>query len=93
MDMCYDGALVMPSSYARMKEEMCYVEGGTSTIKGTAKRLKTQAGALMASWFSLAIGYTYAAALAAATGAGRSRILTSCPSRRETRRRCQSNSR
>ena len=45
MDMCYDGALVMPSSYARMKEEMCYVEGGTSTIKGTAKRLKTQAGA------------------------------------------------
>ena len=37
MDMCYDGALVMPSSYARMKEEMCYVEGGTSTIKGISK--------------------------------------------------------
>lgn len=29
MDMCYDGALVMPSSYAVMdEEEMCYVEGG-----------------------------------------------------------------
>lgn len=29
MDMCYDGALVMPSSYAMMEEEeMCYVEGG-----------------------------------------------------------------
>lgn len=27
--MCYDGALVMPSSYAVMdEEEMCYVEGG-----------------------------------------------------------------
>ena len=29
MDMCYDGALVMPSSYVVMdEEEMCYVEGG-----------------------------------------------------------------
>lgn len=29
MDMCYDGALVMPSSYAVMdEEEMTYVEGG-----------------------------------------------------------------
>ncbi len=29
MDMCYDGALVMPSSYAVMdNEEMTYVEGG-----------------------------------------------------------------
>lgn len=31
MDMCYDGALVMPSSYAMMdEEEMSYVEGGWS---------------------------------------------------------------
>ena len=31
MDMCYDGALVMPSSYAVMNEEdMTYVEGGMS---------------------------------------------------------------
>ena len=29
MNMCYDGALVMPSSYAVMdEEEMTYVEGG-----------------------------------------------------------------
>ena len=29
MEMCYDGALVMPSSYAVMdKEEMTYLEGG-----------------------------------------------------------------
>ncbi|MGN0351591.1 MAG: hypothetical protein ACI4ES_08055 [Roseburia sp.] len=29
MDMCYEGALVMPSSYAVMdEEEMTYVEGG-----------------------------------------------------------------
>lgn len=29
MDMCYDGTLVMPSSYAVMdEEEMSYVEGG-----------------------------------------------------------------
>ena len=28
MEMCYDGALVMPSSYAVMdEEEMMYVEG------------------------------------------------------------------
>lgn len=31
MDICYDGALVMPSSYAMMEEkEMSYVEGGVS---------------------------------------------------------------
>lgn len=29
MEMCYDGALVMPSSYAVMnEEEMTYLEGG-----------------------------------------------------------------
>lgn len=33
MDMCYDGTLVMPSSYAMMGEdEMSYVEGG-GTVK------------------------------------------------------------
>lgn len=31
MEMCYDGALVMPSSYAVMSEdEMMYVDGGIS---------------------------------------------------------------
>ncbi|MCM1500174.1 MAG: hypothetical protein NC124_17060, partial [Clostridium sp.] len=35
MEMCYDGALVMPSSYAVMdEEEMMYVEGG---MNGTTK--------------------------------------------------------
>ena len=29
MELCYDGALVLPSSYAVMdEEEMCYTEGG-----------------------------------------------------------------
>jgi len=32
MEMCYDGTLVLPSSYAVMdEEEMTYVEGGVST--------------------------------------------------------------
>lgn len=31
MEMCYDGALVMPSSYAMMnEEEMMYLEGGVN---------------------------------------------------------------
>ena len=34
MDMCYDGTLVMPSSYAVMdEEEMSYLEGGLSGVK------------------------------------------------------------
>ena len=34
MEMCYDGTLVMPSSYAVMSEdEMTYVEGGTVELK------------------------------------------------------------
>lgn len=34
MEMCYDGALVMPSNYAIMdEEEMTYVEGGISCKK------------------------------------------------------------
>lgn len=39
MDMCYDGALVLPSSYAVMNEnEMSYTEGGAvSTLYKTAK--------------------------------------------------------
>ena len=33
MEMCYDGALVMPSSYAIMdNDEMTYVEGGQHFI-------------------------------------------------------------
>lgn len=34
MEMCYEGALAMPSSYAVMKEEeMTYVEGGAWSVK------------------------------------------------------------
>lgn len=42
MVMCYDGALVMPSSYAVMNEdEMTYVEGGKAfkIIHGLAQQL------------------------------------------------------
>lgn len=36
MDMCYDGALVLPSSYAVMnEEEMTYTEGGGSISTDT----------------------------------------------------------
>ena len=72
MDMCYDGTLVMPSSYALMdEEEMMYVEGGgTETYTGTAKKLKGTAASLLAAWTSLATGYTTTSAVAAATGAG-----------------------
>ncbi len=40
MDMCYDGTLVLPSSYAVMEEEeMSYLEGGAvSTSYMTAKK-------------------------------------------------------
>ena len=43
MDMCYEGALVMPSSYAVMdEEEMTYVEGGgTITVKASADTVRT----------------------------------------------------
>ncbi|MDE5777977.1 MAG: hypothetical protein K2I10_05655 [Lachnospiraceae bacterium] len=38
MEMCYDGALVMPSSYAVMSEdEMTYVEGGASKFLSKGK--------------------------------------------------------
>lgn len=37
MEMCYDGALVMPSGYAVMSEdEMEYLEGGISVTKNKA---------------------------------------------------------
>lgn len=55
MDMCYDGALVMPSSYAVMdEEEMTYVEGGGARIAVTSGMLnkttcQIMAGALIGS--------------------------------------------
>jgi len=49
MEMCYDGALVMPSNYAVMdEEEMTYVEGGGVSIpRAVAKALlKKYAGSI-----------------------------------------------
>lgn len=41
MEMCYEGALAMPSSYAVMKEEeMTYVEGGYKVNYNSAFRTK-----------------------------------------------------
>lgn len=43
MEMCYDGALVMPSSYAVMdSEEMTYVEGGGTVSVYVSKRAVEQ---------------------------------------------------
>lgn len=72
MEMCYDGALVMPSSCALMSEdEMMYLEGGrVETVYGTAKYLAKCTGKYMAAWASLAGGWSCAAATVAATGIG-----------------------
>ncbi|SEQ37943.1 hypothetical protein SAMN02910289_01890 [Lachnospiraceae bacterium RM5] len=41
MEMCYDGALVMPSNYVVMNdEEMCYLEGGKKLAYISNKALK-----------------------------------------------------
>lgn len=38
MELCYEGGLVMPSSYAMMdEEEMTYVEGGKMSVNTAAK--------------------------------------------------------
>ena len=55
MEMCYDGALVMPSNYAVMSEdEMMYVDGGALT--------KVQKGLIIAG--VVAAGVAFAVALA-----------------------------
>ena len=44
MEMCYEGALIMPSSYAVMSEdEMTYVEGGI-TVSGVCTIIGTVIG-------------------------------------------------
>ena len=72
VEMCYEGAIVLPKNSVFVStNEMSYVHGGaTHTITGTAKTLKEKAGFYMAQWYTLAGGYTYAAAASAATGAG-----------------------
>lgn len=45
MEMCYDGALVMPSSYAVMDaEEMTYVEGGVTYTASKCRDLVGKMG-------------------------------------------------
>lgn len=65
MDMCYDGALVMPSSYAVMdEEEMTYVEGGgLATLKSNLRGISTLVKNYLCKWMS---------------GATVGRILQSC---------------
>ena len=49
MEMCYDGALVMPSSYAVMnEEEMTYVEGGFYLNNNDCKGILFALGATVA---------------------------------------------
>lgn len=63
MEMCYDGALVMPSSYAVMdEEEMTYVEGGKTytahfgSIGAARKYYRNVGGRLQI--FGMATGFT-----------------------------------
>lgn len=61
MEMCYDGALVMPSNYAIMNEdEMTYLEGGALKLLGTisaaqCNRMAAQV-AIGASIFAVLVG-------------------------------------
>ena len=63
MEMCYDGALVMPSSYVAMdEEEMTYVEGGgTFRIKmnkAAVKYLASISGTAIINIVNVAMGAT-----------------------------------
>ncbi len=58
MDMCYDGALVMPSNYAVMdEEEMTYVEGGANISYNIFMRSRAYCTAF-ASGYRSGKGYT-----------------------------------
>ena len=54
MEMCYDGALVMPSNYAVMDEnEMTYVEGGSlATLKSNLRGISTLVKNYLCKWMS-----------------------------------------
>lgn len=72
MDMCYDGALVMPSSYAVMdEEEMMYLEGGSViTSYSTAKNASTYLMGKAGYYAALGAGGTLAATAALASVVG-----------------------
>ena len=67
MEMCYDGTLVMPSSYAIMnEEEMTYLEGGaTVSYRGTASDIRKRLDVVIA---VTALGIVDIAALGALLG-------------------------
>lgn len=53
MEMCYSGALVMPSSYAIIdEEEMLYVEGGNYIPRGVAAAIIDGIGLLFCPYFA-----------------------------------------
>lgn len=53
MEMCYDGALVMPSRYAVMNEdEMTYVEGGWYIPRGVAAAAIDAVGLIFCPYFA-----------------------------------------
>lgn len=72
MEMCYDGALVMPSSYAVMdEEEMQYLEGGAvSTSYKTAKNASSYLLGKVSFYATCGIAGTAGAVATAATVAG-----------------------
>ena len=65
MEMCYDGTLVMPSSYTLMdEEEMTYVEGGSlDTLKANLRGIYSVVVSWMSKWMA---GATIGQALARA---------------------------
>ena len=69
MEMCYDGALVMPSNYAVMDEnEMTYVEGGSvSTFYKTAKDASAYLSGKAAFYAACGVAATGGAAATVAT--------------------------
>ena len=55
MEMCYDGALVMPSGYAVMSEDdMTYVEGGAMSVKKAANLINVGVSVILA---AIGIGF------------------------------------
>ncbi len=74
MEMCYDGALVMPSSYVVMnEEEMTYLDGGTSYTTYKGNKAWVQISKMMMSvstWAGTTKNLIAAAAGSSATGVG-----------------------
>jgi len=72
MEICYDGALVMPSSYALMsEEEMIYVEGGKKTYRYTNAGEAVTSLAANAQFYGLiAVGAGIGGTVTSVTGIG-----------------------